>query len=75
MVRDVKTFIRSCGQCQRAKIDTQGKLGFHQPLELPSSPWESVAMDLITGFPTTSSKTNSILVVVDRFSKRARFLP
>jgi hypothetical protein len=75
MVKDVKQFVRVCEQCQRAKIDTRGKLGLHQPLDIPTLPWESVAMDFVTGLPISTNGADAILVVVDRFSKRGRFLP
>ena len=43
-------------------------------LESPSAPWEDISYDLIVKLPP-SSGFDSILVVVDRFSKMAHFIP
>ncbi|KAH6817610.1 hypothetical protein C2S51_001213 [Perilla frutescens var. frutescens] len=48
--------------------------GLLEPLPIPSRPWESVSMDFITGLPKVGD-LDAIVVVVDRFSKYATFVP
>ena len=48
-----------------------GKL---HPLELPDTPWMQVTVDFTTDLPL-SNGFDSILVVVDRFSKEVEFIP
>lgn len=45
-----------------------------EPLPVPTRPWESVSMDFISALPKVGDY-GSILVVVDRFSKYATFIP
>ena len=44
------------------------------PIEPPQEPWHDISMDLITGL-TKSNNCTAILVVVDRFSRMAHFIP
>uniref|UniRef100_A0A803JTE2 Integrase catalytic domain-containing protein n=1 Tax=Xenopus tropicalis TaxID=8364 RepID=A0A803JTE2_XENTR len=44
------------------------------PLPVPKQPWTDIAMDFIVDLPK-SSELSTILVVVDRFSKMAHFVP
>ncbi len=48
--------------------------GLLHPLSIPHRPWSHLSMDFITGLPLSQGNT-TILVVVDRFSKAARFIP
>ncbi|CAI7799696.1 unnamed protein product [Closterium sp. NIES-54] len=45
------------------------------PLPVPEQPWQVVSLDFITGLPSTSRGHDSILVVIDKFSKLGHFIP
>ncbi|PRQ33306.1 putative nucleotidyltransferase, Ribonuclease H [Rosa chinensis] len=72
--RDVKLFVSSCDQCQRQNYESIHPPGLLQPLPIPEETWEDVSMDFVEGLPT-SQGYNSIMVVVDRLSKFAHFIP
>jgi len=67
-------FIRSCPECQRNKSARHQPYGLSSPLELPYSPWQSIAMDFITELPLSEGH-DQLWVVIDRFTKMAHFLP
>ncbi|CAI5485838.1 unnamed protein product [Closterium sp. Naga37s-1] len=75
MAADVQQFVTSCDTCQRMKSSKQKKAGLLQPLPVPEQPWQVVSLDFITGLPSTSRGHDSILVVIDKFSKMGHFLP
>ena len=70
----VKQWVRKCDICQRNKSDLSAYPGLLQPLPVPHRIWQEVSMDFIDSLPMSQGKT-SILVVVDRLSKLAHFLP
>lgn len=74
MKAQVHVFVQSCLVCQRAKPDRTKLPGLLQPLPVPSGSWKIVTMDFIEGLPK-SGIANCILVVVDKFSKFAHFIP
>jgi transposase InsO family protein len=74
MKADVQSFVKACTVCQQAKPDRARYPGLLQPLPVPAGAWEVVSMDFVKGLPR-SGQHNCILVVVDKFSKLAHFLP
>jgi hypothetical protein len=71
---DVENFIKQCQVCQQAKHEHNHPAGLLQPLPIPKGAWQDISMDFIEGLPL-SHGCNSILVVVDRYTKYAHFLP
>lgn len=70
----VKEFISACSVCLQAKPDRAKYPGLLSPLPVPSEAWQVVTMDFIDGLPTSGS-ANCIMVIVDKFSKFAHFVP
>ena len=51
MARDVRSYVRSCDTCQRAKPCTQVPAGLLQSLPILDQKWESISLDFIVGLP------------------------
>ena len=74
MEEDVEFHVKSYLVCQQDNIEMKAEAGLLQPLPIVERPWQSIFMDFIVGFPEVKGM-KSILVVVDRFSKYAVFIP
>ena len=74
MNKDIETYISGCAVCQRTKQSKQGRAGLLKTLEIPIRPWSDVSMDFIEPLPK-SKGFDSILVIVDRLTKWAIFIP
>lgn len=73
----VTEFVKQCDVCQHAKHSNQHPQGLLQALPIPADPadaWHDITIDFVEGLPL-SSGANTILVVVDCFTKFAHFLP
>ncbi|MBW0477414.1 hypothetical protein O181_017129 [Austropuccinia psidii MF-1] len=70
----IKDYVSSCQQFSRNKKIHHKNFGLLKPLQIPCGSWNSFSMDFITELPL-SNNFDSILVVVDRFSKMEIFIP
>ncbi|KAA0045084.1 reverse transcriptase [Cucumis melo var. makuwa] len=71
---DVMQYTKTCLICQQDKVEKVKVAGLLDPLPVPTRPWESVSMDFITHLPKVGD-FEAILVIIDRFSKYATFIP
>ncbi|MBW0495276.1 hypothetical protein O181_034991 [Austropuccinia psidii MF-1] len=74
MTQFINNYVSSCQQCSRNKNIHHKKFGLLKPLPIPNGPRICLSMDFITQL-TLSNSFDSILVIVDRFSKMAVFIP
>ena len=70
---NVHKVVSACSICHKAK--SQFHQGLYTPLLVPIQPWDDVSMDFIAAFPRTQGGTNAIMVVIDKLSKMANFIP
>src|SRR5215471_19348643 len=73
--KDVHEYVSACDICQRTKLSKQKQPGLLQSLTIPQRNWEQVTMDFVTGLPLTARHFDTVLVIVDKLSKMAHFIP
>ena len=66
--------MKQCRVCHLAKTRSQNN-GVYTPLPVPKALWEDISLDFVVGLPRTQRNKDSIMVVVDRFSKMSHFVP
>ncbi|KAL0199697.1 hypothetical protein M9458_002884, partial [Cirrhinus mrigala] len=66
--RDVQEYVQACNICARSKTSNSPSTGELQPPPTPKRPWSHISVDFVTGLPDSEGK-NTILTIVDRFSK------
>ena len=72
MNRDAELYATTCDVCQKIKTDHRAKMGALRPAHIPSRPFSTVSMDLITGLPASGEMGyTAILVIVDKLTKFA----
>lgn len=74
MKADLVHFCKTCDTCQKIKQSNFNKYGYLIPNPIPATPYASISMDFIVNLPM-SGEYNAILVVVDRLTKHANFIP
>ena len=79
MLTDVAEYVATCSVCQSINMLRHKPYGSLQLLPVPERPWKEILLDWIVSLPLSRTGTdeefNSILVIVDRYTKMARFLP
>jgi len=75
MKKYVAEYIAKCVECERVMVEHRHPIGLLQPLLIPEWKWEVVTIDFITKLPRSSSRHDSIMVVVDKLTKAAHFVP
>lgn len=77
--KDVHQYVSKCATCQLNKIRRHKPWGLLEPIPPPTAPWRDFSLDFITELPESrddSGKSHdSVLVLVDRFTKLVRYLP
>jgi hypothetical protein len=75
MKREIAEYIARCMECQKVKTEHKHPAGLLQPLSIPEWKWELVTMDFIMGLPRIGKLHDSIMVVVEKLTKYAHFIP
>ena len=57
MDADVRAFVAACATCARNKTSTRPRSGLLRPLPIPNRPWSHIALDFVTGLPTSGGNT------------------
>ena len=70
----MEQYVKSCMTCQQNRTQFRKEAGLLRPLSVPTKCWESVSMDFMIHLQE-SKGFDSIMVVVDRVSKMAHFVP
>jgi len=72
--REVKQYMERCNACQRNKNCTQAPASKLMPNLIPEKPWSHISVDFIMKL-LLAQGYDTILVVVDRLTKMAHFIP
>ena len=74
ITNDIEHYVKACPVCRRAKAVRSKPYGFLKQLSIPDRKWSHLTMDHIEQLPP-SGGYDSILVIVDRMTKQAIFIP
>ena len=74
LASDIKTYVSHCNQCACFKGSNTKPASATIPLQPSTMPWVDVSADFIIDLPLSNSY-NSILTIVDCFSKETEFIP
>ena len=74
LASDVHTYVTRCDRYTHFKGSNTKPAGSAVPLQPSTMPWVDISTDFITDLPL-SNGFNSILTVIDQFSKETEFIP
>jgi hypothetical protein len=66
--------VAACPTCHISKTEKVSYPGLLNPLPIPLQKWTDISQDFVEGLPKSRGK-NVILVLVDRLTKYAQFIP
>ena len=79
MIEDIKRYVKDCKTCNCTKAARHKPYELLQSLLAPSEPWKDITMNFITGMLPSlridRKAYDTILVVVDCYSKLAKYYP
>jgi len=74
VMKEVKWYVEWYGACQQNKNHTEQPAGKLMPNSIPDKAWTYISAEFITKLPLAQGY-DSVLVVVDCFTKMAHFVP
>ncbi|OWZ12782.1 Gag-pol Polyprotein [Phytophthora megakarya] len=74
MFSDITKYVKGCETFARTKARHEKPPGLLNSHDIPVQRWSYIAMDFITGLPTTPRDYDSVMVVIDHLTKRAHFV-
>jgi len=76
MKKDVVDYTTKCMyKCRTVKVEHRQLTSLLQPLLVPEWKWKVAIIDFITKFPRTTRQHDSIMILVDKLTKVAHFIP
>ena len=76
MESEIRKYVVGWELCHQVQAPRHARYGLNMPLPAPSRPWEVLTMDFVTDLQeSTASEYTGILVIVDRLTKMATYLP
>ena len=72
---DVAEYIARCMESHKIKVEHRNPIGLLHPLPILEWKWDVVTINFITKLPKIRLKNDAIMVVVDKFTKDAHFIP
>ncbi|GJT13064.1 putative reverse transcriptase domain-containing protein [Tanacetum coccineum] len=75
MKADIATYVSKCLTCAKVKAEHQRPSGLLVQPKIPEWQWDNITMNFVTKLPKSSQGYDTILVIVDRLTKSAIFVP
>ena len=74
MKKELAELLAHCLECQQVKAEHKHLIGFLHPLPIPEWKWETISMDFIIEILKNFRQHDSIMVVVEKLSKKDDFI-